>query len=47
MDVQIIQKILQQEKLESIFFVNIQYSISIWAFDHTETNILYIVEKSA
>ena len=25
-----------------------EYSIStIWAFDHTETNILYIVEKSA
>ena len=33
MDVQIIQKILQEQKLESIFIVDNSMS-PIWAFDH-------------
>ena len=35
MDLQIIQKILQQQKLESMFVVDIQCQ-TIWNFDNTE-----------
>ena len=45
MDVQIIQKILQQQKLERIFFADIQCQ----QFGHLimqKTNILYIVGKT-
>ena len=45
MDVQIIQKILQQQELESIFLVD--YSVStIWAFDSIENkHTLYCGEE--
>ena len=43
-DVQIIQKILQQQKLESIFLVDI-FNVNYMAFDNIYKSILYIVEK--
>ena len=43
-DVQIIQKILQQQKLESIFLVDI-FNVNYMAFDNIYKSILYIVGK--
>ena len=44
MDVQIIQKIFQQQKLESIFLVDIRYQ-QFGDLITQKTKILYIVEK--